>query len=271
MAATKVTGAPPRPALVAIDLDGTLLTSHNTISERNLHAIQALASSGMRLLLCTGRPIRLALDYAQASGLLHNAILYNGALRYDFDSQQAQQVQSMPAEVASAVIATLGQQYPQVSLRLETPQGWYIDSQGYAQQAASLPFVPSGYGDLQHFVGADTVKFVCKLSEVDPEQLCRSLAHLPVSCTWSSGEIAEIMAQGVNKQVALATLAQDLGIEAAEVAAFGDAHNDREMLSWAGISVAMGNASALIQATARYHTASNDDDGVARVLETWLA
>ncbi len=82
--------------------------------------------------------------------------------------------------------------------------------------------------------------------------------------------LLEVIAKGVNKCAALARVAEGLGVSAPQVAAFGDEHNDKEMLAWAGLGVAMGNASAPAREAADFVTSSNDDDGVARVLETWL-
>ena len=78
------------------------------------------------------------------------------------------------------------------------------------------------------------------------------------------------MHPAVNKRDALERLCQQLGLDRHQVAAFGDERNDREMLAWAGIGVAMANGSPETRAIADLVTASNDEDGVASVLEGWL-
>ena len=75
---------------------------------------------------------------------------------------------------------------------------------------------------------------------------------------------------GLRKAVALASLCEDLQVDQSAVIAFGDEINDTEMLEWAGIGVAMANASPEAKAAADVVTASNNDDGVARFLEETL-
>lgn len=81
----------------------------------------------------------------------------------------------------------------------------------------------------------------------------------------------ELMAPEVDKRSALEELCAELGLAARDVAAFGDQRNDLEMIAWAGVGVAVANASEPVRARADMVSGSNDADGVARVLEGWLA
>jgi hydroxymethylpyrimidine pyrophosphatase-like HAD family hydrolase len=83
--------------------------------------------------------------------------------------------------------------------------------------------------------------------------------------------LLEISALGVTKASTLAGLLDDRGLGAADVVAFGDMPNDIELLSWAGLGVAVANAHADVLAVADEITASNNDDGVAVVLERLFA
>ena len=80
----------------------------------------------------------------------------------------------------------------------------------------------------------------------------------------------EFMAPGINKGNALAGSLPKIGIDASEVIAFGDAQNDISMLEWAGIGVAMGNATDAAKAAADEVTASNNEDGIALALDKFL-
>lgn len=82
--------------------------------------------------------------------------------------------------------------------------------------------------------------------------------------------MVEIAAEGVSKARGLARLCADLGVDAADVVAFGDALNDVEMLQWAGTAIAVGNASEAVKLAADRVTADNAEDGVAQVLEDLL-
>lgn len=89
-----------------------------------------------------------------------------------------------------------------------------------------------------------------------------------VECTWPAQRAPlEIAAPGVSKAAALATLCQHWQVDAAEVIAFGDAPNDLPMLAWAGTAYAVANAHGSVLAATPNHTAGNDEDGVAQVLE----
>jgi len=89
--------------------------------------------------------------------------------------------------------------------------------------------------------------------------------------TWStSSMLAEVSAPGVHKAATLAWLAAHDGLDARDVVAFGDMPNDLQLLGWAGWGVAMGNAEQQVKDVADEVTTSNDDDGVAHVLERWL-
>ena len=94
-------------------------------------------------------------------------------------------------------------------------------------------------------------------------------AHAHVTYSMPEGLI-EVSAPGVTKRAGLEELASMVGATADNVVCFGDMPNDIEMLEWAGLGVAMGNAVPAVQDVADEITATNDDDGVARVLERWF-
>jgi Cof subfamily protein (haloacid dehalogenase superfamily) len=92
-----------------------------------------------------------------------------------------------------------------------------------------------------------------------------------VSVTHMGANCVEIGPAGIDKATALSWLCAHIGIDAADVVAFGDEYNDHEMLRWAGRGIAMGNANDLTKSIADEVTESNDDDGVAVAIERLLA
>ena len=114
-------------------------------------------------------------------------------------------------------------------------------------------------------------KLLCMArDEAELERVRRELAMLPgleVTSSWSMN--LELMPAGVNKGMAVAALAQRLGIGPEHVMALGDYDNDVSMLAYAGVSVAMANASEQARAAAGYHTLSNDEDGVAHAIRRY--
>ncbi len=224
-------------------------------------------------MLCTGRPPRTARPFAEALGLENPAIVYNGAVIYDFSTDTALHRYDFPVAVAETVIARLRAAHPEVMCGAETAYGWYVDTARYdLVRGGEVPYEtePDGVGEVQDFLQESVTKLLFWHPSENAETLVRALEGVSVHGTWSMPGLLEVIAKGVNKCAALTRVAEDLGVSAPQVAAFGDEHNDKEMLAWAGLGVAMGNASAPAREAADLVTSSNDDDGVARVLETWL-
>ncbi len=115
------------------------------------------------------------------------------------------------------------------------------------------------------------VKILARHEEHEPEEFWRLVEATVgdiVTTTWSSvGALVEISAHGVTKATTLALLCEELEITAEQVVAFGDMPNDAAMLAWAGTSYAMANAHPSVLALAERTAPSNEDDGVATVLE----
>lgn len=256
------------PKLIALDLDGTLLTSEKTITKRAKEAIRRLEERGVRTLVCTGRPPRTARTFARELSLTNLAIVYNGGAVYDFDRDRALHRFDMPREDAFEAIDRVQHAFPEVMCGIETHHGWYIDEAN--ARTRTLTSQPTGIGEVRGFVRDAVTKVLFRHPEESAEHLSRPLEGLPVHPTWSLPGLLEVTARGVTKRRALERVARDLGLTASEVAAFGDQHNDKEMLAWAGTSVAMGNAADEVKACAKEITLTNDEDGVAERLEAWL-
>ena len=155
-----------------------------------------------------------------------------------------------------------------VMVGLETSYGWFHDQTLYDLRRPDP--APTGVGEAESFIQSYVTKLLFRHVEMDAEAFSHSLKNLDVHTTWSSPELLEVIAKGVNKREALKQVAAAWGLEAKDVAVFGDQNNDIEMLSWAGLGVAMGNASEAAKEVADEVTDTNDEDGVAKVLETWL-
>ena len=141
-----------------------------------------------------------------------------------------------------------------------SPDLWDI---GYGQvDVAELTSVPAAKILVRHPEMSSQELFDVLAPLIDPEE-----AHV----TYSMNEgLLEFSAPGVNKAAGVSIVATRHGIERERVLAFGDMPNDVEMLAWAGLGVAMGNAEPLVQDAADVVTTTNDDFGVARVLEQWF-
>ncbi len=229
-------------------------------------------------MLCTGRPPRTAKAFAEQLGLVDLGIVYNGGAVYNFAEDRALMRFDFPGEVARQAVLKMRAEHPGVTCGLETAYGWFVDTARYdltrreLTRQGNVPYEPEpdGVGDALDFVQDEVTKLLFWHEGESPETLYASLSELPLHGTWSMPGLLEIVGPEVNKRTALKQVAADLGFTAEDVAAFGDQHNDREMLVWAGFGVAMGNADESVQTLADWVAGDADADGVAEVVEAWL-
>lgn len=264
------------PAVVVTDLDGTLLRSDRTVSARTRAALDAVVASGSRLVFATGRPRRWLAPVVEASGHAGVAVASNGALVLDLDTDETLLTLPFGEHAITSVVAHLRAELDGVLLGVE----W---ADGFAHEARFREGTSRAGGDSMQpeaIVADDaglTSRPVLKLLARHPgmEHVGRAVAEVlgdRGKATWStSGALAEVSAPGVHKASTLARLVAGWGLGPQDVVAFGDMPNDSELLRWAGHGVAMGNADRAALDAADETAESNDDDGVALVLERLLA
>jgi hypothetical protein len=270
--AARPTSDPPR--LVAVDLDGTLLTSDRRVTTRTRAALAALGRANVHVVITTGRPPRSARHIARELGLQHPFICYNGAAVFDPALGTVRVRHHLPEAPAREALVRLRRDRPGMMAGLETEGGWYLDDALHALRFSEARLgteEPDGVGPVERFLDRRPIKLFARHPDLDAVALGEPLADLPLYRTWSSHRLLELLHPEVNKQAALAELAAERGITREQVAAFGDQRNDIEMLAWAGTGVAMANACPEARAAADQVTDGNDEEGVARVLEAWLA
>ena len=256
--------------LVAADIDGTLLREDGTLSRRTLAVVAALP---VPLILVTGRPLRwLQQLYDQMPEPLP-AICANGAVIYRPESDEVLRADPLSVELLIDVSKRLREAIPDITLAVEVEDGrsfwheqaWPLhwDSEHDSVRMTATP---------EELTSVPAAKLLARSAthrEPDAfyELVSRTLGELAEATHSSSSALVEISAAGVTKAAGLAWLCEGQGIEAHEVIAFGDVPNDIPMLTWAGRSVAMGNAHPAVRAVADEVTRTNDEDGVARYLE----
>ncbi|RPK61965.1 Sugar phosphatase YidA [Streptomyces sp. ADI96-02] len=270
----------PLPAvtrLIATDLDGTLLRDDKTLSARTVAALAAAEEAGIEVFFVTGRPARwmgVVSSHVHSHGM---AICANGAVVTDLRAPGTLlSVRPLERRTALHVVRTLREAAPGASFAVELTTGityepsyppFHLDPGATVAVAETLLH--------EDAPGVPVIKLLAHHTEIAPDAflaLARAAAGDRAAFTRSSpSALLEISGLGVSKATTLAACCAERGIPASEVVAFGDMPNDVEMLSWAGTSYAMGNAhpAALAAATAR--TATNEEDGVAVVIERILA
>jgi Cof subfamily protein (haloacid dehalogenase superfamily) len=258
--------------LIATDLDGTLLRSDGeTVSPRTRAALDSARAAAITIVLVSARgPIGVA-EVARRMGCDGLAICSNGALVLDVTSNEVVRHRALAADVARRIVRALRLRFEGVCFATETHRVFAREPAFEAwnwQPPAETP-----RRDVLELVTAPVTKLIardptCSVAELATaaRDVAGDAAAVAVSGEW----VVEISAAGVNKAAALKELAADLGVEPAEVLAFGDYPNDLPMLEWAGRSVAPANAHPDVLARVDEVTASNDDDGVALALERLL-
>ena len=256
------------PALVATDLDGTIVRDDGTISARTIAAFARVEAAGARFALVTGRPPRVMRAIAAAFGHRGTAICANGALAYDMRADTVTTLRLIPPENLAAA-AALRAAVPGIGIAVEYPDGRAADELFQAISWEVNEAIPR-LGDAALF-GRPASKLLGRhlghgcdslLALAEP-----AIGHL-VSVSHSNGKgLIEASALGVSKATAVAELAAGQGIGRESVVAFGDMPNDLPLLTWAGTSCAVANAHPLVLAAATHVIGSNDEDGVAEYLE----
>jgi Cof subfamily protein (haloacid dehalogenase superfamily) len=262
------------PAVVATDLDGTIVRSDGTISARTKAALGAAIDAGALIVIATGRPPRWLSGVAAATGHHGLAICANGAIVYDLAAEQVVDSRPLDPVVVRDVLAQLRAMIPNVYFAVERVDGVFIHEPDYHPRW--IPEAETVIDDLDAYLTEPIAKVLARCEGVGSDELLRralpAVNTSMASLTHSSIDgLLEISAVGVTKATTLAILLADRSLTASDVLAFGDMPNDLDMLAWAGHGVAVANAHPDVLAVVDEVTASNDDDGVAEVLERVFA
>ncbi|QBX55386.1 HAD family phosphatase [Nocardioides seonyuensis] len=256
-----------RPRLVATDLDGTLLHSDGTVTDRSRAVLAELDALGVPVVFTTGRPVRWMeelWDHVGGHGL---AICSNGGIVYDVAQRRVRDVRAVPRQAALTVAEQVRSAIPGTTFAIEHAEGWATEP-GFPSHPDDHTERPQG--SLADIYRDDVAKLLAVHRSMDPEEFWRQVEATVgevVTTTWSSTfALVEISAAGVTKATTLAMLAAEMGVGPDEVIAFGDMPNDLAMLQWAGTSYAMANAHQSVLDLAEHVAPPHDEDGVASVL-----
>jgi Cof subfamily protein (haloacid dehalogenase superfamily) len=266
------------PALIATDVDGTLLDEGENVTARTRAVVRAAVDAGAHFVLATGRPPRWVPPVVEQLGFAPMAVCANGAVIYDAATDRIVSARTLSAEVLTALAEIATTVIPGAGLAVErvgrsahdaaTPQ--FVSSPGYEHAWLNPDNTEVSMADL---LSAPAVKLLIRKAGAQSADMAAALApHVgrQGDLTYSTNNgLIEVTPPGVSKASGIQEVAAPLGIAAEDVVTFGDMPNDIPMLQWAGHGVAMGNAHPDAVAVADEVTTTNADDGVARVLERW--
>jgi Cof subfamily protein (haloacid dehalogenase superfamily) len=243
-------------------LDDTLLRSDGTISDRTLTALNKWRAAGHAIVIATGRPTRSVAAVLPDS--LHSVpwITYNGAYIYLDDECIYENL--IPPTATHAIIELVNELLPECALGLEIDNTLFlnrtinrtspysvVDLQTVANQpAAKILFFHQEFAALEGIISALPVEARAMLSD--------------------KYNLVQILAATADKTHALRFLVNRMGLHMAQVVAIGDDINDVEMIRDSGLGVAVANAIPAVKSVAKRMTLSNEEDGVALVVEEIL-
>lgn len=262
--------------MIALDLDGTLLRSNNTISDYTVDVINRISKQGHKVVIATGRPYRMALEHYKRLQLDTPMISFNGSLTHLPEKKWSKEQN-----------VTLDKKYLLSTLQMsETIQADFIASEYRKNFYITLNYPNSinpalfGVHKITENMRMDVDKItrdpnalLMQTRHEDKYQLAKELRkhfdyNVEVDSWGGPLNILEFSPKGVNKAFALNYLLSALNMTKDQLIAFGDEHNDTEMLAFAKTGYAMKNASETLLPYADKQTDyTNEEDGVAKELE----
>lgn len=260
-----------KPYLIAVDLDGTLLTDKKTISDRTKQALQQAIKQGHKVVISTGRPFRSSESYYRELALDTPIVNFNGALiHHPLDSDWGVIHSPLKLNVAKEIIHTctdFGVQNIMVEVMdevyLRKHDELIIDT--FIAPTADVTLLPDNFHTDPTSLLIHPYDYnVDKLRQFLNEHHAEVIDHRKWGAPWN---VIEIIRKGLSKAVGLEKVCSSFNIPAERVIAFGDEDNDFEMIEFAGVGVAMGNAITELKERANTITLTNEEDGIAHFLE----
>jgi len=259
--------------LVVCDLDGTLIGPDLVFSPRLHRAVRRAKEQGAIVTLATGRGYPSTRSFAEALEIRAPVVCYQGA-------------QVKERDRSTLYESLLPRRYLVPAIDLCRSNGWELsaycaDEIYQTTRAYDQTFYDRWFGlpirqvhGLLEALPNDPVKFMITAptpQEADQiEQILRTLAEGQFRVTRSHAQFVEGLARDVSKGDSVSWLARHLGIEQEEVMAIGDSENDRSMVAWAGLGVAIGNATAEVKAAAAVIAPPQAQDGAAWAIEQFV-
>ncbi|MEU9076931.1 HAD family hydrolase [Kitasatospora sp. NPDC004745] len=256
--------------LVATDLDGTLLTSAETVSERTRAALATATDAGALHIVVTGRSAVWARPVFDEIGYTGIAVCGQGAQVYDAGAHKLLTSLTLDRRLAALALAEIEAETGPLAVAASQDglDGQVLAGPGYELLIGSdLPVVRVDRGELLASpVSKLYVQHPGMTDDALAEAARRVAGHL-VGAVMAGAGVVELLPLGLSKATGLAVAARRLGVRGADTIAFGDMPNDVPMFGWAAHGVAMADAHEELLAVADEVTAGNDEDGVAVVLE----
>lgn len=265
-----------KPHLIVLDLDGTLLTDEKIISPKTKRTLQLAKEQGHHIMIATGRPYRATEMYYRQLQLSTPVVNFNGAFVHHPDDRSWQTIhEPISLPVVTEVVDAM-QQFPIQNIIAEVMDDVYIhyhDEKLIDIFNFGNPKITNG--DIRNILQEHPTSLLIQANDhlVDPirQHLAETHAEVIDHRRWGAPwHVIEIVRHGLNKAVGIDHVAKWMDIPRERIIAFGDEDNDLEMIDYAGVGVAMGNAIDRLKSIADEVTSTNNEDGIAQLLSERL-
>jgi Cof subfamily protein (haloacid dehalogenase superfamily) len=258
--------------LLLSDVDGTLVRSDKSLSERAVDAVRALHDTGIHFAITSGRPPRGMEMLVEPLSLVTPLSAFNGGLVVE-PGMDVIEEHTIPDEAVDSVLELLASFG--LSVWVYRGADWLVlDPEGphVAREAHTVQFRPTV---VEAFEGLTHVAKIVGVSDdhdtvAEAAQATRAALGEHVSAWRSQPYYLDVTHPEANKGSVARFLAARYGLDVDEIATIGDMPNDVLMFAHSGLSIAMGNASDEVQKAARRVTASNDEDGFAHAVHRYV-
>ncbi|MEU8540072.1 HAD family hydrolase [Streptomyces sp. NPDC048717] len=259
--------------LVATDLDGTLLRADESVSVRTREALKAAAAAGAAHIIVTGRGVNWTRPILDDLGYEGIAVCGQGAQVYHAGERRLLTSLTLDRRLAQAAMTKLETEVGPLALAASRDglDGEVLVGPGYRHQDGPLPYLP--FENPADVWAKPLTKLYIQHPTLTDDELTRVAREAVggiVDVVLAGPDIVEIVPLGLSKATGLSLAARRLGMKSADTIAFGDMPNDIPMFGWAAHGVAMANAHQELKAVSHEVTGSNEEDGIAAVLERLL-
>ena len=259
--------------MIAIDLDGTLLTDELQISPDTVEGIQKAVELGTIVTIATGRMFPSAKLFAQQLGINVPLITYQGAIIKDVDEKEVIYERLISPDIAQKLVEIASEK----NLHLQV----YQDDILYGASENELLISYAEGVKVPYTVEPDLLKLAkkgfTKALFIDKPETLDALQDELVTLFGERAHIAkskefflEVTHPEANKGSALLYLAEKLGIDRSEIIGIGDNHNDIELIMTAGLGIAMGNGVKELKDISDYISLTNNEEGVLHAIEKFV-
>ncbi|MGI6644886.1 MAG: Cof-type HAD-IIB family hydrolase [Bacilli bacterium] len=266
------------PYLIAIDLDGTLLTDDKRITPRTVEYLHGLSKQGHYIVIASGRPLRACIKYQEQLDVKAPIICYNGALTtHPHDEHFPRRLITLELDIVRQILSEIDFSYLD-NMMIETPNDIFLFKR---DDQLNIFFWNEGldinYGDPLELLKENPMTLIFKIKKRTPQfdafitSVVEKHEHYRLRF-WDSSPYCEVYLEHGTKKDALVHLSETLHIPHEYTIAIGDAENDIQLLQWANHSIAMKNGVDVIKNAAVYITEEdNNNDGIIKAVKNIIS